>query len=90
MNSEPREQRPYGLVIGLFAGTVIGAALAMWLAPNAAAELRERVGESTRTLGKRASREYQATASRIGDAVDELTKKGQAVRDELNRPFISS
>lgn len=83
MHSETREQRPYGFVIGLLAGTVVGAALAMWLAPDAASELRERVGQSARTLGKRASEGYRRTAAHVSDAVDEVAKKGQAVRDEV-------
>jgi gas vesicle protein len=61
MTEQIQKRRDYGFAIGLMAGTFVGAGLAMWLAPKAAAELRSRVGE----------------------AVDELTEKGQGVRDDV-------
>jgi gas vesicle protein len=51
-------------MIGLLAGTAIGAGLALWLAPRAKAE-------------------YERASARVGDAVDELKRTGQGVRDDL-------
>ena len=70
-------------LIGFILGGVAGASLTMLLAPRVAAQLRQRVTNSARTLGRTATERYQQTSARIGDAVDELTKKGQGVRDEV-------
>jgi gas vesicle protein len=83
MNAHMQEHRDYGFVIGLLTGTFVGAGLAMWLAPRLASELRERMTDSARSLGKRASEQYQQVSARVGDAVDELTRKGQGVRDDV-------
>ena len=81
MNAYVQEHKDYGFVIGLLAGTVVGASLMMWLAPRTASELRQRVTDSARSLGRRASEQYQQTTSRVGEAVDEIARKGQDVRD---------
>jgi len=81
MNAHLQENRDYGFVIGLLTGTVVGAGLAMWLAPRLASELRSRMTDSARDLGQRASEQYQQASTRVGEAVDELTQKGQDVRD---------
>ena len=78
-NAHMQEPRDYGFVIGLFTGTLVGAGLMMWLAPRTASELRERATDSARRLGKRASEQYQ----QVGDAVGELTRNAQSVRDEV-------
>jgi gas vesicle protein len=83
MDTPTQEPRDYRFVIGLLAGTVVGAGLMMWLAPRAASELRGRMTDSAKKLGQRASREYQQAGARVGDAVDELTRKGQGVRDDV-------
>ena len=69
---EPR--REYGFAIGLAAGTLVGATLAIWLAPRAASEIRERLADSARGFGDRTSEQYQQATSRIGEAVDVLTR----------------
>jgi gas vesicle protein len=83
MNTPTQEHRDYGFVIGLLTGTFVGAGLAMWLAPRLASELRERMTDSARRLGQRASEQYQQASTRVGEAVDELTRKGQGVRDDV-------
>jgi gas vesicle protein len=70
MNTHTQEHRDYGFMIGLLTGTCVGAGLAMWLVPRAGSELRQRVTDSARSLG-------------VGEAVDELTRKGQGVRDDV-------
>jgi gas vesicle protein len=83
MNAHTQEQPDYRFVIGLFAGTFVGAGLAMWLVPRMASEIRERMTDSAKSLGQRASIQYQQASSRVGDAIDEITRKGQDVRDDL-------
>lgn len=51
----------YGFVIGLLTGTFVGAGIAMWLAPNSAAEVRGRVTAAGRRIG-----------GELRDATDEL------------------
>jgi gas vesicle protein len=50
MTEQIQKRRDYGFAIGLMTGTFVGAGLAMWLAPRAAAELRRRVGETVDEL----------------------------------------
>ncbi len=81
MNAEPR--RDYSFAIGLVTGTVVGVGLAMWCAPKLVSELRARMNESAKRLGKRASDQYQQASTRAAEAVDEITRRGQGVRDDL-------
>ena len=83
MNAHTQEHRDYGFMIGLLAGTFVGAGLAMWLVPRAASELRHRIRGSARSLGQRASDQYQKASARAGEALDEITRKGQGVRDDV-------
>ena len=82
MNSQTSE-RDHSFVMGLLTGTVVGAGLMMWLAPRAASEVGQRMADSAKSRGTRASEQYQQVRTRAGDAVDELTRKGQGVRDGL-------
>lgn len=83
MNEHTTERRDYGFVIGLLTGTFVGAGLTIWFAPRVAAELRGRVSDSARSLGKGASERYQQASAGIGEVVGELTRKGRAVRDDV-------
>jgi len=83
MNAQTPERRDHGFVVGLLTGTVVGAGLLMWLAPRTTSELRKRVTDSAKKLGRRASEQYLQTSDGIGEAVDELTRKGRAVRDDV-------
>jgi gas vesicle protein len=83
MNTHTQEHRDYGFVIGLLTGTFVGAGLMMWLAPRSGSELHDRMTDSARSLGQRASEHYQQASTRVGEAVDELTRKGQGVRDDV-------
>jgi gas vesicle protein len=64
-------------------GTVVGTGLTILLVPRAASELRRRVTDSTKGLRKRASKHYEQASTRVADAVDDLTKKGQSVRNDV-------
>ncbi len=83
MSGQIQTRRDYGFVIGLMTGTFVGAGLAMWLAPRAAAEFRDRVTDSARAFGKRAAEQYRQAGNRVGETVDDLKQKGQGVRDDV-------
>ena len=55
MNVNTQEQRLGGFKIGLVAGAVAGAGLAMCLVPQSGSVLRGQVGDSAKRLGKRAT-----------------------------------
>jgi hypothetical protein len=48
-----------GFMMGLLAGTVLGAGLGMLLAPKAGADLRGQLGEQARSIGNKASEQYR-------------------------------
>jgi gas vesicle protein len=83
MHEHTNERRDHRLAIGFLAGTAVGVGLMMWLAPKAASELRDRVSRKTRDLGQRASDRYDDVAGRVGSAVEDFARKGQAVRDDV-------
>jgi gas vesicle protein len=83
MNGPTLEHRDYSFVIGLMTGTFVGAGLALWLAPRAAAELRQRMRETAESVGARASDGYRQASTRVGDAVVELRRRGESVRDNV-------
>jgi|RhiMetdeSRZDD1v2_1073273.scaffolds.fasta_scaffold293763_6 gas vesicle protein len=78
-----QEHRDNSFMLGLLAGTAVGAGLAMWFAPRSGSELRQQLTDSARNLGERASEQYQQASTRVGQAVDDLTRKGQDVRDDV-------
>jgi gas vesicle protein len=48
-----------GFMMGLLAGTVLGAGLGMLLAPKAGADLRGQIGQQARDFGNKASEQYR-------------------------------
>jgi gas vesicle protein len=83
MNAHVQAHRDYGFAIGLLTGTAVGVGLTLWLAPRGAAELRKRFNDSAKSFRARASEQYEQASTRVGEAVDELTRKGQDVRDDM-------
>ena len=67
-------------MIGLIAGTVVGAGLTMWLAPRAASELRTRVADSAKALGKRASDIRDDVASAVATGAHEVERFAKAAK----------
>ena len=78
MKSHTQSPPPYGFVIGLAAGMFVGAGLAIWLAPRLASELRERITDSAKDIGQRASDHYEHARNRFGEAVDALTNRARS------------
>jgi hypothetical protein len=74
MKSHTQSPPPYGFVVGLAAGLCVGAGLTLWLVPQVASELRERISDSAKSVGQRASDHYQEASNRVGDAVEALTR----------------
>jgi gas vesicle protein len=83
MNEQTRQGHDYRFLAGLAMGGVVGAGIAMWLAPRAAAEIKARAVDSMNELGNAASERYRDAKLRVTGAVDGLTRKGQGVRDEM-------
>ena len=83
MNTPATEPRGYGFAIGLLTGTCIGAALAMWLAPRVGAEIRDSMTDSARRLRQLASDQYQQASTRVGEAIDDVARTGQGVRNNV-------
>jgi gas vesicle protein len=90
MDTYTQERRGYGFMVGLLAGTCIGGGLAMLFAPRSGSDLRRQVADSANDLGERASQQYQQVSSRVGEAVDDLTRKGQDVRDDVAETVAQS
>ena len=88
MESPSQQSGGYGFIFGLMAGTVVGAGLTLWLAPGSASELRDRVTDSARALGKRAADGYDEASGRVGNAVDEIARKGNRVRDDVAESVV--
>lgn len=62
-----------GFMMGLLAGTVLGAGLGMLLAPKAGTELRGQVAEQARTFGTKASEQYR----RAGETASAWAERGR-------------
>jgi gas vesicle protein len=83
MNAPLERARESGFGLGLVIGACVGAGVVLWLAPRVAAEIRQRATDSAKGLGQRASEHYRQAGASLGEAVDQITRKGQGVRDEL-------
>jgi len=81
--SSDTDKQNHGFVAGLLTGACVGAGLALWFAPQSAAELRGRVTDAGRRFRQRASDEYHLAGARAGEAVEDLTRTGTTVRDDV-------
>ena len=88
MESNSQQSQGLGFVLGLMVGTLVGAALTLRFAPGAAAEIRDRATDGAKALGKRASAGYDEARGRVGDAVDEIARKGNRVRDDVAESVV--
>ena len=67
---------------GLLAGSVLGAGLMMLLTPRATAEARRTLSDSANALKDAATEQYGQARRRVVAAVDDLSAKGESVRDD--------
>ena len=81
MNAHTPEHPDYRFLIGLLAGTFVGAGLVMWLAPRSASDLGRRMSHSARSFGEQAAARYRQAEARVGEVVDEVTRRGRDVFD---------
>src|SRR6185503_17474655 len=89
-NQDNTSNRSGRFLLGLMAGSAIGAGLAIYFSPRLALELRQRVADSTTGLRNAASERFQSAATRVAnvvervaDGADDMTRRGQAVRDDV-------
>jgi gas vesicle protein len=74
--------RDYRFLTGLVMGGVVGAGLALWLAPRAAAEIKAKAAETAKGIGDAVSERYRDARRRVTGTVEGLTRKGQDLRDD--------
>jgi len=82
-----RSERNHGFVVGLLAGSVVGAGLGWLFAPRVSA-LGRQTADSLRSLGAAASDRYQEAGERLTAVVDDITAKGQELRDQMSDAVI--
>ena len=64
-----------GFAVGLITGAIVGAGLALLLAPKSGAALRDDLGESWTTLRDAVGRRYRELAERAGVELDNLQER---------------
>jgi gas vesicle protein len=69
MNGQTAQPRDYGFLVGLLAGAVVGAGVALWLAPAAGADVRSRFKDSARRLGDDLRSKGDDMRDHVADAV---------------------
>ena len=74
-----------GFVMGLLAGTVLGAGLGMLLAPKAGSELRGAIGEQARNFGNKAAEQYRRASDSAGTWADKGREFVNQAREAVSR-----
>jgi hypothetical protein len=83
MNEQATHNHDYRFLAAFALGGAVGAGLALWLVPRAAAEIKARAIDSARNLGDAVSGRYRDARGRVSGAVDGFTRKGQGLRDDV-------
>lgn len=79
--------RSRGLVVGFLAGSMVGAGLGWFFAPRLSA-LGHQTAESLQRIGAAATERYHEAGGRLGAVVDDVTAKGQDLRDQVSDAVI--
>src|SRR6266545_746490 len=74
-----------GFMMGLIAGTVLGAGLGMLLAPKAGSELRGAIGQQARNFGNKASEQYRRASESATGWADKGREFVNQARDAVSR-----
>jgi gas vesicle protein len=74
-----------GFMMGLLAGTVLGAGLGMLLAPKAGSELRGAIGDQARNLGNKASEQYRKASESASTWAEKGRDFVSQARDAVSR-----
>lgn len=69
-------ERGGSFLMGLLAGTVIGAGLGMLFAPKAGSELRSQLGESAGRLRSTAGDAYSQASEKVSEKVSQMMDRG--------------
>lgn len=86
MNAQRQAYREYGFILGLTAGTFVGAGLAIWLVPRSAAELRQRGTDSASRLGvARGADDVEPYATAVKSGPAEVNRYSAADRSASKR-----
>jgi len=80
-----REEGGGSFLMGLLAGTVLGAGLGMLFAPKAGSELRSQLVDQTGKLREKADQSYQQATEKVSQIVD----RGREAYDKA-RSSVSS
>jgi gas vesicle protein len=81
-----KEDTGGSFLMGLLAGTVLGAGLGMLFAPKAGADLRNQLTEQAGRLRNTANDTYQQASERVGQIVD----KGREAYDRARGSNVSN
>ena len=68
---------------GLLAGTAIGAAIGLLLAPKSGAELRHALGESAERIRHQADDAYRKASGAVNEVVGQGRRAAQAGREKF-------
>ena len=72
---ERHEEHNAGFAAGVITGAIVGAGLALLLAPKSGAALRDELGESWLSLRDAIGRRYRELAERAGVELDNLQER---------------
>jgi gas vesicle protein len=84
MRNEQADGHGHDFVYGLLAGTAIGTAIGLLLAPKTGAELRSQLGASAERLRHQADETYRRAAGAVNDMVSQGRKAAQAGRESFD------
>ena len=79
---DTQKPRDYGFMIGLLTGTFVGAGLAVWLAPKAAAELRGRIADAAGELARKGNGIRDEVADKVARGAHEVERLAVAARSD--------
>ena len=84
-----REEGSGSFLMGLLAGTVLGAGLGMLFAPKAGSELRGQLGEQANRLRSSANDAYGAASEKVSQMVDRGREAYDRARSSSGSPIGS-
>jgi gas vesicle protein len=76
-----REDGSGSFLMGLLAGTVLGAGLGMLFAPKTGSELRNQLGEQAGRLRSTATDGYQQASEKVTEKVSQMVDRGREAYD---------
>ncbi len=74
-----------GFLTGLFAGGLIGAGVALLMAPRSGRRTRKRIRKAAVDLGDRAEERLERAGRDVRQVADEARRKAERSRDQVRR-----